>query len=69
MLVANLAAGTIAPLIAGRECFRNSGVLAFSWPDLVYAALSSAGITSGFRVRNLATNQDSPLPALGLFAS
>ena len=68
VLVANLAAGTIAPLIAGQgdSAIR---VLACSWPYLVYAAPSTAGITSVYRVRNLATDQDVPLPALGLFAS
>ncbi|MGO8947312.1 MAG: hypothetical protein ACLQUY_06550 [Ktedonobacterales bacterium] len=66
VMVANLATGTIAPLTAS-PTNSGTGLVAITWPDLVYAILDSDGTPTAFGVHNLATNQHTLLPSLEAF--
>jgi hypothetical protein len=64
--VINLVTGTASPLSGATPGY---GDVAYSWPYLVYAGRSGDGTVSAYRLRNLATNQDTPLLSLEAFNS
>jgi hypothetical protein len=64
--VINLVTGTTSPLGGATPGY---GDVAYSWPYLVYGQRSGDGTVSAYRLRNLATNRDMPLPSLEAFNS